>query len=98
MSKGEPFNLTSLIKAYAESEQIPAVEAKRRVNAVIHEVAKGLKRHKKVSIGGFVTITIGTRKKRVGRNPKTGEPINIPAKKALKFKAFKAFTDDVGIT
>lgn len=49
----------------------------------------------KVSIVGFGTFETTERAARMGRNPQTGEDMEIPASKALKFKAGKAFKDAV---
>jgi DNA-binding protein HU-beta len=57
------------------------------LNTVLDEIAKALKRGEKVTLTGFGTFSVSTRKARTGRNPKTGATIKIPQKKVPKFKA-----------
>ncbi len=54
-----------------------------------------LKQGDKVNISGFGTFSVSTRKARTGRNPKTGESIEIAASRAAKFKAGKTLKDEV---
>jgi DNA-binding protein HU-beta len=65
-------------------------DAERAVNAVIDGIKAGIKKTKTVQLIGFGTFKTGTRKARVGVNPKTGEKIKIKASKVVKFQAGKA--------
>lgn len=70
-------------------------QAEAIVNTIFDTVVDKVAAGTTVSIAGFGTIEKVTRKARQGRNPQTGETINIKAKGAVKFKAAKAFKDAV---
>ena len=70
-------------------------EAVNVVNAVLDAIKKGLKKGGKVTLVGFGTFSVSKRAARTGRNPQTGKPIKIAAKKVPKFKAGKALKDAV---
>ena len=61
---------------------------KKQANAVLDELAglaaKIIKKGDKLALPGFVTVKVQSRKARIGRNPQTGEPLKIPAKKVVK--------------
>ncbi len=61
---------------------------KKQANAVLDELtglaAKVIKKGDKLALPGFVTVKVQSRKARIGRNPQTGEPLKIPAKKVVK--------------
>ncbi|MBK1881848.1 HU family DNA-binding protein [Luteolibacter pohnpeiensis] len=60
--------------------------ADEAVEAVLDSIAKGVKKDKKVQIIGFGTFEVKKRAARLGRNPKTGEPLKIAASKSVSFK------------
>jgi DNA-binding protein HU-beta len=62
---------------------------------VFEDIVKALRNGDKVNISGFGTFAVSERKARTGRNPKTGESIEIPASKSAKFKAGKALKDEL---
>ena len=70
-------------------------EAVNVVNAVLDAIKKGLKKGGKVTLVGFGTFSVSKRAARTGRNPQTGKPIKIAAKKVPKFTAGKALKDAV---
>lgn len=70
-------------------------QATAAVEAVIGAVKNTLASGGKVQLVGFGTFSVKTKAARIGRNPKTGEKINIPAKKVPVFKAGKALKDAV---
>lgn len=80
MNKGE------LIDAVASDVGISKALAGKVLNSVIDTVTKSLKKGDKVALAGFGTFSVMKRKARTGRNPQTGKPIKIPAKKVAKFK------------
>lgn len=61
--------------------------AEDAVSAVLSSIEKGIKKDKKVQIIGFGTFEVKKRGARMGRNPKTGESMKIPASKTVGFKA-----------
>lgn len=65
------------------------------LNSFCNQIQKTLKKGDKVTMVGFGTWSITKRKARQGRNPRTGEPIKIKAKKVVKFKAGKGLSEKV---
>lgn len=65
-------------------------DAEETLNAVLTSIVNGVKSSGKVQIVGFGTFEVKTRAARMGRNPKTGETMPIPASKSLAFKAATA--------
>jgi len=61
-------------------------EAKDAVNALISTIKQALGKNDRVTISGFGTFTVRARKPRIGRNPRTGQPIKISAKRVIRFK------------
>ena len=70
-------------------------DAGRAVDAVIEGITAGLKKEKKVSLVGFGTWTSKKRAAREGINPLTKEPLKIPAKNVVSFKAGSKLKDAV---
>ncbi len=70
-------------------------DAQAAVDAVFSTITKALKNKDTVTLIGFGTFRVDQRKARMGRNPKTGEPIEIKAKKVPKFLPGKALKDSV---
>ncbi len=86
-------NKKELIAAVAEKSGITKEDAKKAIEALTEVVADTLKAGEKVSLVGFGTFEVSERPARTGRNPMTGEEIEIAASKAPKFKAGKALKD-----
>jgi DNA-binding protein HU-beta len=70
-------------------------QAKEAVDCVLQAITDALTDEESVQIAGFGTFKISARKARTGRNPKTGEAIEIPASKVPKFVAGKSLKDAV---
>ena len=88
-------NKSELIEAIAESADISKAAAGRAVDGFIDAVSGALKEGDQVTLVGFGTFLVRERDARTGRNPRTGETINIPASKLPAFKAGKALKDSV---
>ncbi len=88
-------NKAELIDAVAEASEISKAAATRAVDAVIDNIANSLKKNEQVTLVGFGTFTVRHRAARVGRNPQTGEPIQIKASNVPAFKPGKALKDAV---
>ena len=88
-------NKAELIDAVAASADIPKAAAGRALDAVIETVGDALKKGDSVALVGFGTFSVKERAARTGRNPQTGEPIEIAAAKIPSFKAGKALKDAV---
>jgi DNA-binding protein HU-beta len=84
-----------LIESVAAKLDLPKGQAERAVNLVFDDIVKALRNGDKVNISGFGTFAVSERKARTGRNPKTGESIDIPASKSAKFKAGKSLKDEL---
>lgn len=88
-------NKTELIAAMAEKAEMSKKDAEKALIAFTNVVADTLVDGDRVSITGFGTFEVVERAARTGRNPQTGEAIQIPASKSPKFKAGKALKDAV---
>lgn len=88
-------NKSELIEAIAASADIPKAAASRALDAMVESVTESLKQGDTVSPVGFGTFSVKERAARTGRNPQTGEPIQISAAKVPAFKAGKALKDAV---
>lgn len=84
-----------LIEVMAVDAGISKPVAAKALQAYMDAVAKELKENGKLGLVGFGTFLVVNREAREGRNPQTGENIKIPAKKVIKFKAGKAFSDKI---
>jgi len=88
-------NKTQLIEAVAAKAEIKKKDAEVAVNAVIAAIEDALKAGDKVQLVGFGTFEVKERGARTGRNPQTGEAIEIAASKHPAFSAGKAFKDAI---
>lgn len=79
-------NKSELVASVAEVAELTKKDAEKAVNAVFASVQKALVEDDKVQIIGFGTFEVRTRAARKGRNPQTGETIEIPASKNPGFK------------
>lgn len=93
--KLEYMNKTELISAMAEKAEISKKDAEKSLTAFTNVVTDALADGNKVQLVGFGTFEVVERTARTGRNPKTGESIEIQASKSPKFKAGKALKDAV---
>ena len=84
-------NLTKveLTKQIAEAAKTTAVEAERVLEIALQQIRKALRAGDSVELRGFGKWSVRVNAARVGHNPKTGEKVNVPAKKMVKFKASK---------
>jgi DNA-binding protein HU-beta len=89
MNKGE------LIEAMADSADISKAAAARAYEGMVAAITEAMKSGGQVSLVGFGTFSVKERGARMGRNPKTGEAMEIKASKTPAFKAGKALRDAV---
>ena len=89
MNKGE------LADKVAKNSGLSKSAAEGAVNTVLGAIADALTKGDKVTLVGFGTFSVADRAAREGRNPKTGEKMNIPASKRVKFKAGSRLTDSL---
>lgn len=83
-------NKKELVNAVKDNMGVTRKEAETAVGAVLDAIVDGMVGDGKVSLVGFGTFSVVDRAARTCRNPQTGEPIDVPAKKAPKFKASAA--------
>ncbi|MBK1734550.1 DNA-binding protein HU [Halorhodospira abdelmalekii] len=88
-------NKTELIEAVADSADLSKAAASRAVDAVVESVTEALREGDQVTLVGFGTFTVRERAARTGRNPQTGEALNIPASRVPAFKPGKALKDAI---
>ena len=88
-------NKSELIDAIAESADLSKVSAGKALDATISAISQALKNGDSVSLVGFGIFTVRERAARAGRNPQTGEALEIKASKIPAFKAGKMLKDAV---
>ena len=88
-------NKAELIDKVAAETSMPKTQAAGAVQAMFDLIASALQSGDDVKIAGFGNFAVAQRAVSMGRNPKTGEPMHIPATKTPKFKAGKALKDAV---
>ncbi len=88
-------NKSELIDHIAVQCDMPKAAATRALESMIDAVTAALKENGSVSLVGFGTFTVTERSARVGRNPRTGEEIEIKSAKVPKFRPGKALKDAI---
>lgn len=88
-------NKTELVAAIAEQTQLSRKDAEAALKAFIDVVSEELKKGEKVQLVGFGTFEVRRREARTGKNPRTGEAIEIAASNVPAFKAGKALKESV---
>lgn len=84
-----------LIDGLANKLGLNKNEAEKAVNIVLDDIISALKQNERVNISGFGTFSVSTRQARTGRNPKTGESIQISESRSAKFKPGKQLKDSL---
>jgi integration host factor subunit beta len=82
-----------LIDAVTTTTEKPKKDVETVVESLLAEVGKALRAGERVDLRGFGSFVVKEKKARQGRNPKTGETIEIAAKKAASFKPSKELSD-----
>jgi|TARA_Y100001934_G_scaffold156675_1_gene187671 DNA-binding protein HU-beta len=88
-------NKNDLIASVSDSAGLSKADAGKAVDAVFDSITGSLKSGTEVRLVGFGTFSVSRRAASQGRNPRTGEPIQIPASNQPKFKAGKGLKDAV---
>lgn len=88
-------NKNDLVSAVADTSGLSKSDAGKAVDSVFGAITGALKSGSEVRLVGFGTFAVAERAASEGRNPRTGEKINIPASKQPKFKAGKGLKDSV---
>ena len=77
----------------SEKTNLNKQDAERVVTTVFDEISKALIKGNRVELRGFGVLSVRSRQSRLGRNPKTGEKVQVAAKKVPFFKAGKSIND-----
>lgn len=88
-------NKNDLVAAVADESGLSKADAGKAVDGVFNAITDALKKGEEVRLVGFGTFAVAERAASEGRNPRTGETIQIPASKQPKFKAGKGLKDAV---
>ena len=88
-------NKTQLIQKIAENGNMTKKDAEVALNAVVAAVADAVAAGEKVQISGFGSFDVKARDARTGRNPKTGESVEIAASKRVVFSAAQVLKDKI---
>jgi DNA-binding protein HU-beta len=86
-------NKNDLVALVADAAGLSKIDATKAVDAVFDGIINSLKKGDEVRLVGFGTFTVAERAASEGRNPRTGEKIDIPASKQPKFKPGKTLKD-----
>lgn len=89
-------NKTELISIVSENAGLSRKDTERMMSAAIDAITSALVKGEKVQLSGFGTFEAKDRKARIGRNPHTKQPIEIPATRIPAFSPSKALKDAVG--
>jgi DNA-binding protein HU-beta len=94
-SKGEKMNKSELVEAIASGSGVTKADANRVLDTFMLTVTDALKSGDQVVLPGFGSFSTGNRSARTGRNPQTGQTIQIKASRVAKFKAGKSLKEAV---
>ncbi|MGN0808095.1 MAG: HU family DNA-binding protein [Candidatus Coproplasma sp.] len=86
-------NKTELVKVVAEKADLTQAVAADAVNAMVDAIVENLVEGNEVAILGFGAFKVADRPARTGRNPQTGEVVEVPASKSVSFKVSKSLKE-----
>jgi DNA-binding protein HU-beta len=84
-----------LIEGLSNRLGLVKIDAERVIDIVLDDIINALKEGERVNISGFGTFAVSMREARTGRNPKTGESVEISASRSVKFKAGKQMKESL---
>lgn len=88
---------SDLVDAIAGKAGVPKAQVQQMVDDVFDLIAEGLSKGEKIDLRGFGTFSVRDSAARTGRNPQTGEPIAIPARRVPGFKPGKELKEKVNV-
>ena len=94
-AKPETLGIPELAAALADANDLTKARAKAMVDALRDDIVQNLLAGKRVNLFGLGTYEVRATKEKMGRNPKTGESIKIPAGRKAVFKAAKGLKDQL---
>ena len=84
-----------LVSAIAENAGLSMKDANEALNSFVGAFGDAMKKGERIQLPGMGTFKVDTRSARVVRNPQTGEKLNVPAKKVVKFKAAPGLSSEL---
>lgn len=84
-----------LVNAIADKAGVSMKDANIALNSFVDAFGDAMKNGERIQLPGMGTFKVDTRSARVVRNPQTGEKLNVPAKKVVKFKAAPGLTSNL---
>ncbi len=93
--KQNTVSLKHLAAALAESNEIPKKQSEAMLNELVALVTKHLKKGDRIRLAGLGVLVVRKRAARMGRNPATGEPVQIKASKKVAFRAAKELKESI---
>ena len=94
----KPLNKQELVAAVADQADLPKAKAGEVVDAVLASIEKALSNKQEVRLVGFGTFVTAHRKAARGRNPRTGERMDLPESVSVRFKPGKTLRQAVGVS
>jgi DNA-binding protein HU-beta len=88
-------NKADLVNSVAEKTGLTKTMSNQVINAITSSISESLSKGEKVTLVGFGTFTTTNRTARKGRNPKTGEVIDISAKRVARFKSGTGLSNEI---
>ncbi|WP_295913667.1 HU family DNA-binding protein [uncultured Alistipes sp.] len=79
-------NKAQLVEAVALDANISKVDARKAVDSIIRMTVQALREEERLTLTGLGTFSVQHKPARMGRNPRTGAPVKIPPRKAVKFR------------
>ncbi len=93
----ETVNKSDLISQVATQASLTKNDAEKAIDVVFESITQSLKNGEDVRLIGFGTFAVANRAASEGRNPRTGDPIQIPAQRVPKFRPGKGLKDAVSL-
>ena len=90
MTKSELINRLS-----AQNQNLPHADLERVVNTILDEITSALAEGKRVELRGFGAFSVRERQARIGRNPRTGDSVQVPSKRVPFFKMGKELKERI---
>ena len=79
-------NKSQLVEAVALESNLQKVDARKAVDALLHVIHQRLQEGERITLSGLGSFSVQQHAERMGRNPRTGAPVPIPARKGIKFR------------
>ena len=79
-------NKAQLVEAIALDANISKIDARKAVDAIIRVTVQSLREGERLTLTGLGTFSVQQKAARIGRNPRTGAAVKLPARKAVKFR------------